>query len=80
VYAPDGVRLVATASSRRALTRRIADYVERHASERLWPNDARLVHQLLGEAAHEEAAELYFALVGQRWDEEWIILADPAAS
>lgn len=80
VYAPDGVRLVAVASSRRALARRIAAYVEQHASERLWPSDARLVHQLLAEAAHEQAAELYFALVGQRWDEEWIVLGNPSAA
>jgi hypothetical protein len=80
VYAPDGVRLVAAAPSRRALIRRIADYVERHANETLWPNDTRLVHQLLAEAAHEQAVELYFALVGERWDEEWIVFGGPHVS
>ena len=80
VYAIDGVRFVAAATSRRALLRRVAQYVERHAGDRLWANDARRVHHLLDVAAHEEAVELYFALVGERWDEEWIVLSDPAAS
>jgi hypothetical protein len=80
VYALDGVRLVAAATSRRALMQRVADYVQRHAGERLWATDARRVHQLVAGAAHEDAVEYYFAMVGQRWDEEWIILADPAAS
>jgi hypothetical protein len=80
VYAADGVRLVATAASHPALTRRIADYVQKHASDRLWPRDAYLVHQALADAAHEVAVELYFAFVGQRWDEEWIVLGDPSAA
>jgi hypothetical protein len=80
VYALDGVRLIAAAASRHALMRRVAEYVRRQAGEMLWANDARRVDQLLAERAHEEAVELYFALVGQRWDEEWIVLADPTAS
>ena len=80
VYALDGVRFVAAAPSRRALMRRVADYVQRHAAEKLWADDARYVHQLVAGSAHEEAVELYFALVGQRWDEEWIVLTDPGAS
>jgi len=80
VHAPDGVRFVAAAASRHALMRRIADYVRRHADERLWASDAPRVHELLAAAAHEEAVELYFALVGQRWDEEWIVVTDPGAS
>ena len=80
VYALDGARFVAAAASRRALMRRLAGYVGRHAEQRLWPDDARRVQNLLAEAAHEEAVELYFALVGERWEEEWILIANPAAS
>jgi hypothetical protein len=80
VYAFDGVRFTASARSRRALMERLADYVRRHAGDRLWPQDARRVDQLLDGGAHEEAVELYFAVVGQRWDEEWVVLADPFAS
>jgi hypothetical protein len=80
VYALDGVRFVAAASSRRALMRRVAEYVQRQAGEMLWEGDARRVDQLLVGAAYEEAVELYFALVGKRWDEEWILLTDPQAA
>ena len=80
VYALDGVRFVATATSRRVLMRRVAHYVERNADERLWANDASRVRLLLANGEHEEAVELYFALVGERWDEEWIVVADPSAS
>jgi hypothetical protein len=80
VYALDGVRFVATAASRRALMRRVAHYVERHADDALWANDASRVRRLLEDGAHEEAIELYFALAGQRWDDEWIVVTDPSAS
>jgi hypothetical protein len=80
VYALDGVRFVASAASRRALMQRVAQYVEQNAGERLWAGDARRVRQLVGDGAHEEAVELYFALVGERWDEEWIVVTDPSAS
>ena len=80
VYSVDGVRLIATATSRPALIRRIADYVGQHANDRLWPQDAHLVHRALADAAHEAAVELYFAFVGQRWDEEWVLLSDPSAA
>lgn len=80
VYALDGVRFVATAASRRALMRRVAQYVERHAGDALWPNDALRVRRLLEDGAHEEAVELFFALTGERWDEEWIVVTDPLAS
>jgi hypothetical protein len=80
VYALDGTRFVAAATSRRALMRRVVGYVERRAEQALWEADALRVHQLLADGAHEEAVELYFAVVGQRWDEEWILITDPAVS
>jgi hypothetical protein len=80
VYALDGLRFVATAASRRTLIRRLADYVERRTSDSLWPADARQVEMLLAHGAEEEAVELYFALVGKRWDEEWLFLTDPCAT
>lgn len=80
VYALDGVRFVAAAASHRAVIRRVAQYVERRADDALWANDAGRVRRLLEDGAHEEAVELYFALAGQRWDEEWIVVTDPSAS
>ncbi len=80
VYALDGVRFVATAASRRALVRRVAYYVERNVGDRLWANDAARVRLLLENGAHADAIDLYFALVGQRWDDEWIVVTDPSAS
>ena len=80
VYALDGVRLVATAASRPALMRRLAEYVGRQACEMLCANDAHRVEALLGDQAYDEAVELYFVLVGERWDEEWIVVTDPYAS
>ena len=80
VYALDGVRLVTAAPTRRALVEQLAEYVRRHAGERLWPADARQVDQLLAHGAQEEAVELYFGVVGDRWDEEWVLLTDPSAA
>lgn len=80
VYALDGVRFVAAAPSRRTLIGHLADYVRRCAADSLWASDARHVDDLLARGAHEDAVDLYFAVVGQRWDEEWIVLADPTAS
>ena len=80
VYALDGVRFFATAPSTRALTRRVAHYVERNVDDRLWAADAARVRTLLETGAQAEAIELYFALVGERWDEEWIVVTDPSAS
>jgi hypothetical protein len=80
VYALDGVRFVAAATSRRALILRVAEYVGRETNNRLWPADARQVETLLAGGAHEEAVELYFALVGKRWDDEWLLVTDPLAA
>jgi hypothetical protein len=54
--------------------------VERNVGDRLWANDAARVRLLLENGAHADAIELYFALVGQRWDDEWIVVTDPSAS
>jgi len=79
VYALDGVRFVAAAASRLALMRRVARYVERNVGDRRWANDAARVRQLLEHGAPDEAVVLSFALVGQRWDEEWIVVTYPSA-
>jgi hypothetical protein len=75
VHTVDAVRLVAAARSRVALTDRLVDYVEREATERLWPDDARLLHQLLGSGQRDAAIEQYFTSVGRRWVEERLAIA-----
>lgn len=54
------------------LQRQLADYVERHADAQLSECNADLVHSLLDKEAIEEAVQLYFARVGERWDQEWL--------
>lgn len=72
VRAADGVRFVATADSRSALTRRLAEYVRERAPLTLWPIQAAEVRALLEEDEPDAAVARYFATVGDRWDEEWL--------
>lgn len=75
VYTADGVRFVAIADSDAEPTRQLAEYVECHASEQLWPADARHVSGLLRKGHQGEAVDYYFRKVGARWDEEWLTRA-----
>jgi hypothetical protein len=74
VYGPSDVRHVTAAESRAALTVRLADYARRHAGNQLWPVDARRLRRLLAARRFEAAVEHYFASVGGRWDEEWLVI------
>ncbi len=71
VCAPDGVLLVEAGPTRDVVLARLAEYVRRHAADRLWPADARRVHRLLDRGMHEGAVRQYFAAPA-RWDEEWL--------
>jgi len=73
VHAADGVRLVAAAESRAELVRRLAEYVRRRAVHVLRAQHARHVRELLARGELEGAVEVYFGLVGERWDDEWLV-------
>ena len=73
VHTVDGVRFQAAATSRRELVHRIAEYVQRWGAYVLRPDHARHLRSLLVRGEWEAAVELYFALVGKRWDKEWLI-------
>ena len=75
VHAVDGVRFTASAPSRRELVHRVAEYVQRWGGYVLRPDHARHLRSLLARGESEAAVELYFALVGKRWDKEWLITA-----
>ncbi|HEX6535706.1 MAG TPA: hypothetical protein VF041_14005 [Gemmatimonadaceae bacterium] len=72
VRAIDDIRLVAAASTRGALLAPLAVYVERCADAQLAPESAERVRRLLRAGHLDTAISLYFACVGDRWDEEWL--------
>lgn len=67
---PTRIKLITVARSRERLYGRLAAYVSREAEVQLYPELARRVRQLLGTGDCEAAIALYFASVGERWDEE----------
>jgi hypothetical protein len=81
VHAADGVRYSAAAGSRKELIQRLAEYARQRGDHVLLPDHARHLRSLLARRELEAAVELYFGLVGQRWDEEWLVTAvvNPAA-
>jgi hypothetical protein len=80
VHTPDGVRFVAAALTRSALTAHLAEYVRHRAPDQLWPDAARAIHDRLAAGALDQAVASYFAAVGERWDAEHLIVETvPAA-
>jgi hypothetical protein len=79
VYGADGVRLAVAAASRAELVRRLANYVRRRGDHALLPDHARHLTALLARGEQEAAVETYFGLVGERWDEEWLVTAAASA-
>jgi hypothetical protein len=75
VHAVDGVRLIVAADSRRELVWTLSEYAREHGDDVLRPDHARHLRNLLARGELEAAVELYFALVGRRWDEEWLVMA-----
>ena len=75
VLAADGVLYAATAPSREASLRRVAEFVGSRLDTRLWPDDAAEVRALLADGRHGAAVSRYFDRVGRRWDEEWLVTA-----
>ena len=80
VAAPDGIRFAAGAATRDELVDRLAEYVRDNARVQLWPADALRVRALLHLGDLEAAVAHYFARVGERWDEEWLVAAQVGAS
>ena len=68
------VRLVTAATSRQALERNIADHVRKNARHQLPPKAADKVYRLLESNRFGRAIETYFASVGERWDEERLVI------
>ena len=75
VHAADGVRYSAAAGSRKELIQRLAEYARQRGDHVLLPDHARHLRNLLARRELEAAVELYFGLVGERWDEEWLVTA-----
>jgi hypothetical protein len=73
VHAADGVRFAAVAESRHVLIRQVAAYVQRRSADALWLDHARHVRTLVAREELESAVDLYFGLVGDRWDKEWLV-------
>jgi hypothetical protein len=70
VHAADGVRFVAKADCPERLASQIVDYILARCDEVLWPSAAKQVRALIGDRQLYAAIALYFAQVGERWDEE----------
>jgi hypothetical protein len=81
VLSLDGARFTASATSGAELTEHVARYVRDNVEFQLWPAGAREVRALLDDGKLEPAIERYFALVGERWDREWLVVTavDPPA-
>lgn len=75
VHADDGIRFMTAADSRRELVHRVAEYVRQWGGYLLRPDHGRHLRGLLARGEWEAAVELYFGLVGKRWDKEWLVTA-----
>ena len=75
VHTRDRVRFTAFASRRDELIERIAGYVRESAADVLWADDAASVQGFLAAGDLDAAITHYFATVGRRWDEEWLVTA-----
>jgi hypothetical protein len=75
IRASDGVRFTATSATRELLMREIAAYVVSRCDYVLWAADACRVHAFIDTGEPDAAINLYFARVGERWDEERLEIA-----
>lgn len=70
VHAADGIRFVAIATCSAHLATQIVEYIRTRCDDVLWPPAAREVRALMAGGKLYAAIALYFAQVGDRWDEE----------
>jgi hypothetical protein len=70
IYAADGVRFVAAAPCSTELVAKIVAYILGRCENALWPPVAARVRALMADDHPYAAIALYFAHVGERWDDE----------
>lgn len=70
VFTADEVQLLTACTSREAAMRQLARYVRERAAYKLHGGERLRVHRLLDEDRVREAVDLYFSLIGARWDRE----------
>jgi hypothetical protein len=70
VHAVDGVRFVARAQCPERLSAQIVGYIRERCDNVLWPSVANQVRAFVEDDKPYAAIALYFAHVGERWDEE----------
>jgi len=75
VWAMDGPRFVAVATTEEAGLTQIAGYVAEQAQWQLWAPAVRRVHALLDIGDRVGAVTEYFRHVGERWEAEWLTTA-----
>lgn len=75
VHTTDSVSFATTAGTRSALIKRVAEYVCDAATDRLSVAASLQVLTLMKHGLFERGIERYFTLVGERWDEEWLVTA-----
>ena len=75
VHTIDTVRFVAVSTLRAELLRQLAHYAAQRGPDALRAADADRLRALLADGEPEAAVAHYFATVGQRWDEEWLVTA-----
>lgn len=74
VRAADGVRLSISAESEEARRRALVEYIRERYEHTLWDDQAQVIARLLEAGREDDAITSYFAMVGQRWDEESVEL------
>ncbi len=75
IWAIDGPRFAAVASTEEDCLAQIARYVAEQAQKQLWPSSANRVAALLTTGDQAGAVKEYFRHVGERWDPEWLATA-----
>ena|SRR5215207_3612714 len=73
IHDSDRVLFTASTLTRPSLIDAIAEFVARNANVLLWGKDATRVQRLLRTGHAETAIEHYFACVGERWDNQWLV-------
>jgi hypothetical protein len=74
VHGEQRIHSIMAASSERALTERLAEYVRVNAPRRLYASEAARVQALLDAGDDGGAVRCYFDRVGRRWGREWLHL------
>ena len=72
IHAADGLRFLARARCAERLTQQLVSYIVARCDAVLWPAVAAEVRSLVRDRQLRAAIDLYFARVGERWDEEYL--------